>query len=159
MTLTHEHVQHLAKRNSSLHAKVEKLKAKGATLTKHGVHLLEVTAGAALGGLLQGMMKDPHLFRVPVDLGLGIGLNLAAALDVAGSEWSPHLANLGTGFLAAFATDKGFAVGTRKKTSGSFFGHGGPVGALPAGAPAAVHGEISPQQMAANLIQRMQAGG
>jgi hypothetical protein len=122
MALTHEHVHHLVKRNDSLMSKVEKLKSRGAALTKHGVQILEVSAGAALGGLLQGAMKDPHVARVPVDLAVGIGLNAAALLDLAGHEYSHHLANLGTGFIAAYASEKGFEIGLRKKTTGSFFG-------------------------------------
>jgi hypothetical protein len=157
--LTQEHVHHLARRNDTLSQKIEKLKGRAASVTKHGVHLLEVTAGAALGGVVQGMSKDPngaHILKVPADLGIGIALNVAGLLDLAGEEYSPHLANVGTGFLAAYFSDLGFAIGKRKKDTGSFFPKHLGAGA---GAPslAAVHGEVSPHQMAEALLQQMQA--
>lgn len=158
--LTHEHVHHLTKRNDSLAQKVEKLKGRAASLTKHGVHLLEVTAGAALGGMIQGMAKDqahgPHFMKIPADLGIGVALNLAGALDLAGEEWSGHLANLGTGFLAAYFTDVGHSIGARKRETGSFFPAKGSAPQLPA---AQVHGEVSPHQVAEQLLRQMQQAG
>lgn len=162
MTLTHEHVRHLAKRNDSLMTKVEKLKARGAHLTKHGVQILEVSAGAAIGGLVQGAMKDPHVARVPIDLAIGVGLTAAAALDLAGKEYSPHLANIGTGFIAAYASEKGFEIGLRKKTTGSFFGpkisaaFGVPMPPLPP-APVAASGDAA--ATAAALLAAQRQGG
>ncbi len=165
--LTHEHVQHLTRRNDTLSMKVDKLKGKAASITKQSVHLLEVTAGAALGGVIQGMAKDPtvgpHILKVPVDLGVGIALNLAAALDLAGSEWSSHLGNVGTGFLAAYFSDVGFKIGQHKVQTGSFFGKGATVpmlapgfAGLPGGLPPAVQGAVSPQEVANQLFQNMQ---
>jgi len=154
--LTHEHVQHLAKRNDTLSQKIDKLRGKAARVTKHGVSVLEITAGAALGGVIQGMSKNPdgaHIGPVPADLAIGLGLNLAAVLDLAGDEYSPHLGNVGTGFLAAFASDKGFSVGRNKRDSGSFFRKGLASGSA---ASAAVHGEVSADQVAAQLLRNMQ---
>ena len=152
--MDHQHVKHLVKRNDTLAQKVEKLKGRAAAVTKHGVHLMEVTTGAVLGGVIQGMSKDPagaHILKVPADLGIGIGLNLAAFLDLAGEEYSPHLASLGAGFIAAYASDWGHAVGNNKRTTGSFFKKS--AAALPA---AGVHGEVSPQAMAEALLHQMQ---
>ncbi len=149
--ITHEHVQHLTRRNDTLAQKVEKLKGRAASVTKHGVHLLEVTTGAVLGGVIQGMSKDPHgahILKIPADLGIGIGLNLASLLDLAGEEYSPHLASLGAGFIAAYASDWGHAVGNNKRTTGSFFKKG-------AGSPS-LAGEVSPQQMAEAMLSQMQ---
>ena len=152
--MDHTHVKHLVKRNDTLAQKVEKLKGRATAVTKHGVHLLEVTTGAVLGGVIQGMAKDQHagayILKVPADLGIGIGLNLAALLDLAGEEYSPHLASLGAGFIAAYASDWGHAVGNNKRVNGSFFKKSA---ALPA---AAVHGEVSPQAMAEAILHQMQ---
>lgn len=149
-------LEHLARRNDTLSQKVDKLKHKAARVTKHGVQLLEITAGAALGGVVQGMSKDPHgahIMKVPADLLLGLGLNVAAVLDLAGEEYSPHLGNVGTGFLAAYVSDLGFAAGKRKKDSGSFFASKS-APALPSGVSAS--GDVSPQAMAEALLAQMQ---
>lgn len=150
MSAAEEHVHHLVRRNESLQAKIERLKAKGESVARHGVETLEICAGAAIGGLLQGMSKNPDgpkLFHVPADLGLGLGLLVAGGLEVAGKEYSDHVSNLGKGFLAAYATDFGHAVGTRKKESGSFFHKSGKT---------LSSGEASPQQMANAILQQMQ---
>ena len=153
--LTHEHVQHLAKRNDTLQEKLAKLKHKAAKATGTLVRTGEVIAGAALGGLVQGMSKDPngaHFLKVPVNLGAGLGLKLLEVLDIAGTEWSPHLGNLGDGFLGAYFSDLGHSIGVRKAKTGSFFAAKG-AGALPPGMGA----DVSPQQMAAMLAAQMQA--
>ena len=153
--ITHEHVQHLTRRNDTLAQKIEQLRHKGAKITEKGVRSLEVVAGAAIGGLLQGMAKDQehgsHIFRIPTDLGLGIGLNLAGFLDLAGNEWSHHLNNLGDGFLGAYFSDLGFSIGKKKRETGSFFA----AKSSPALPAAAAAGDVSPQQMAEALLQQM----
>lgn len=149
--LTQEHVQHLTRRNDTLAQKVDKLKGKAARVTKHGVQLLETLTGAALGGVIQGMSKDPngaHILKVPADLAIGVVLEVASVLDLAGEEYSSHLGNLGVGFLAAYASDFGHGVGLNKKETGSFFKKSG-------GAPALSSGEVSPQAMADALLQQM----
>ena len=153
--LTHEHVQHLARRNDTLAEKIAKLKHKGAKATGALIRTGEVIAGAALGGLIQGMSKDPngaHFLKVPVDLGAGIALKLAEVLDLAGTEWSSHLGNLGDGFFGAYFSDLGHSIGVRKAKTGSFFAAKNP-GQLGPG----VAGDVSPQQMAAMLAQQMAA--
>ncbi len=152
--LTHEHVQHLTRRNDTLAQKIEKLKGRSAHVAKHAFTLLEVTAGAAAGGLIQGLAKDqsvgPRIAKVPADLGIGLALEFVGVLDLAGEEYSSHIANLGTGFLAAYFTDLGHAIGSRKRTTGHYFGPKA-TAALPA-----VSGDVSPQQMAEALLSQMQ---
>jgi hypothetical protein len=150
MAAAEEHVHHLTRRNESLQQKIEKLKAKGSKAAQHGVETLEICAGAAIGGLLQGMAKDqdhgPHIFHVPADLALGLaGLGLGA-FDVAGDS-SRDVANLGKGFLAAYATDFGHSIGQRKRLSGSYFPKKGAPAAIAAG---------DPQAMADAVLQQMQ---
>lgn len=146
-----EHIAHLARRNESLQAKVDKLKAKGARVAQHATETLEILAGAAIGGALQGMAKDqehgPRIAHVPADLAIGLtALVVGSGTDLAG-EYGKDVANLGKGFLAAYATDFGHAIGTRKRVTGSFFPK--------KGAPHAIAG-ASPQAMADAVLQQMQ---
>lgn len=162
-SLTHEHVRHLHNQKQTLQQKIEKLKARGAHLTKHTVQAIEVFAGAAAGGVLQGLAKDQvtgaRILHVPADLVIGGGLALAGMLDLAGDEWSGHLTNLGTGFIAAYATELGYGVGKRKRESGKWLGAKTaamlPAVGVPA-APAVVHGAVSPQDVAQQLLNQMQ---
>jgi hypothetical protein len=157
MTMTEAHVHHLARRNDSLQQKIAKLQGKAAKVVSHSVGTLEVAAGAALGGVLQGMSKKEggaRIFHVPADLAIGLGLNIAGHLDLAGREWSGHLGNVGNGFVAAYFTEAGYAIGKRKRETGHFFQKKG-TAALPA--PAAAQGEVSPQAMAEALLHQMQA--
>jgi hypothetical protein len=153
-----EALAHIARRHETLSKRYENLKAKGAQLTGRLVKTGEVVAGAALAGVLQGMSKSPNgprIAHVPADLAIGLGLEAVAAFDLFGSEWSHHAGNIGTGFLAAYATEAGFVIGKRKRDSGTFFGHKATAVALPAAAPAAVHGDAAAQ--AAALLAQMQA--
>jgi hypothetical protein len=145
--LAHHH------RPLTLAEKAAKLKKRAGSIAGRGVRTLEVGAGAALGGLVQGMSKSPngaHIVKVPADLAIGLGLHLAGFLDLAGDEWSSHLNNFGDGFIGAYFSDLGFAVGKKKKETGSFFTKGAS-GSL--STPAAVHGEVTPQQMAEALLR------
>jgi hypothetical protein len=159
MAVTEQHLHHIAKRHESLSKRYEGLKAKGAKLTGRLVRSGEVVAGAALAGVLQGMSKNPagpRIAHVPADLAIGLGLEVVAAFDIFGDEWSHHAGNFGTGFLAAYFTEAGFAVGKRKRDSGTFFA--GKVTAplaAPAAAAAAVHGDATAQ--AEQLLRQMQA--
>lgn len=146
-----EHVAHLAKRNESLQNKIDKLKAKGSRVAQHATETIEIMAGAAIGGALQGMSKDqehgPRILHVPADLALGLaGVVIGGATDLAG-DYSKDVANLGKGFLAAYATDFGHAIGTRKRATGSFFPK--------KGAPTGISG-AAPQQVADAILAQMQ---
>jgi hypothetical protein len=135
----------------TLRQKVHALKARGASIAHRGVRTLEVGAGAALGGLVQGMSKDPkgaHILHVPADLGIGLGLHLAGFLDLAGDEYSSHLNNIGDGFIGAYFSDLGFSIGKRKRETGKFLASKG-------AAPALAQGELSPQQMADAMLANM----
>lgn len=152
-TATEAHVHHLARRNDSLQTKIAKLQGKAAKVVSHSVGTLEVAAGAALGGLLQGMSKNKdgaRIFHVPADLAIGLGLNIAGHLDFAGKEWSSHLGNLGNGFVAAYFTEAGYAIGKRKRDSGHFFAKKSAPAPL-----AAAAGEVTPQEMAERLLHQM----
>lgn len=152
MSAAEEHVHALTRRNESLEKKAAKLKARATAAAKHGIETGEIMLGAAIGGLLQGMAKDqekgPRIAHIPADLALGIGGLALGAFDVAG-DYSRDVANVSKGFLAAFATDFGHAIGVRKRTSGSFFPKKHAPGAIAAGAP-------NPQAMADTILKQMQ---
>lgn len=161
------HVAHVHRRNESLEAKIRRLKDKAAHAAEHGVRTVEVIAGAGLGGLIQGMAKDPSvgakIFHVPADLAIGASLKLCGLLELAGEEYSDHLANFGDGFLGAYFSDLGFSIGAKRKATGSFFGPKntaalppGPPPGLPVAAPAQAVAAGDPQALAAQLLQQMQ---
>jgi len=138
----------------TLAEKAAKLKKRAGSIAGRGVRTLEVGAGAALGGILTGMSKDPngpHIVKIPADLAVGLGLHLAGFLDIAGDEWSSHLNNIGDGFIGSYFSDLGFAVGKKRRETGSFFTKG--ASASLAAPSAAVHGEVTPQQMAEALLR------
>jgi hypothetical protein len=152
-TVTEAHVHHLARRNDSLSQKIAKLQGKAARVVGHSIGTLEVAAGAGLAGLLQGMSKSkdgPRVFHVPADLAIGLGLQVACHLDLAGKEYSQHLGNVGNGFIAAYFTEAGYAIGKRKRETGTFF-------TKRLGAPATSSGDVSPQAMADALLAQMSA--
>jgi len=155
MSVTEQHLHHIARRHDSLSKRYESLKAKGAKLTSRIVRSGEVLLGAGVAGVLQGMSKSPNgprIAHVPADLAIGLGLEAVAAFDLFGEEWSHHAGNFGTGFLAAYFTEAGFAVGKRKRDTGRFFGAAA-VPALPVAAPVAASGD--PAAMAEQLLAQM----
>jgi hypothetical protein len=167
-TMTHEHVAHQHKQILSLKEKAQKVAERGAVIAKKAVTTMEVLTGAALGGVLQGLAKNQEkgarIGFAPLDLTIGGALELAGLLNLAGKEWSPHVANFGTGFLAAWAVDKGHAIGTNKRLSGSFFRHASAPGAPAPGVPGAAaaiaaHGTASPQQVAEAVLANLQGQG
>src|ERR1700729_597379 len=91
MSVTEDHLHHIAKRHDSLSRRYENLKSKGAKLTSRLVRSGEVMLGAAAGGVLQGMSKNPqgpHIAHFPADLAIGLGLEAVATFDLFGEEWS-----------------------------------------------------------------------
>lgn len=108
----------------------------------------EVFAGAVVGGILQGkgLLK---IGPVPADLTLGVVANGIAAMGWAGNRFSEDLGNFGDGLIAAYGADAGHAIGARWKATGSLLGHGGPA---PGPGPA-VHGEVSPRQVADAILR------
>jgi len=175
MDITEEHLHHMAKRNHGLWQKLESFKAGAARVTKNIVTPLEVGLGAWLGGVIHGKtMKsvDPvtgvtigaSIGPVPFELAAGLGVLAAGHFDLAGDKMSHHLENVGTGLVAAFASNKGYAFGERWKLGGFRAAiqpwHHAAAPTLPAPAApgaAAVHGDLSPAQMATVVETMRQA--
>lgn len=156
MNIGREHLQYAVNRGKALQRRLEGLKERLEGTTKKVVTGVEVATGGLLGGLIQGRAggNGAHIFHVPADLLIGIGLVGGGLFDVAG-EHSYHLTNFGTGFVAAFTSSIGFAWGRTWRETGKFSFSASPSPAeLPA--PTASKGEISPQQMA-DIVARVHA--
>jgi hypothetical protein len=143
---------------------VAKFGKKFASVTAKSVEVLEIGAGAAIAGVIQGReiakgnVHGARLLGLPADLAIGVALEVAGHFDLAGPEWSHHLCNFGAGFIAGYASDWGNAFGKRWVSEGHL-----PLFERPAGGalPGAVaKGEVHPSQMAELLRERMspQAG-
>lgn len=144
-------------------AVVAKYGKKIASVTAKSVEVLEIGAGAAIAGVIQGReiakgnLKGAHILGLPADLFIGIGLELAGHFDLAGEEWSQHLCNFGAGFIAGYASDWGVSFGKRWIEEGHLpLLERKPVSQL-ASPPqtVAAKGEVSPEQMADVLSSRL----
>jgi len=108
--ITKRDAHHAVQRLQSIQRRIASIKERAEETTERIVTTAE-TAGAAFAmGVVQGRTGGVELFGVPLELGLGIGLNAFALLGGAGKH-SGHLAAVGTGCLAAYATTLGRGVG------------------------------------------------
>ena len=111
MHITQQHAKQALTRFDALKKRIEGMKEKAEHTTQKVVRTVEV-GGAAFGmGLLQGYTGGVEVFGVPLELGLGIGLNVFGLLGGAGA-YSDHLHNVADGCLASYATTLGRGVGT-----------------------------------------------
>jgi hypothetical protein len=160
MTTTAHHA--IAHRAHSLSRRLEKMREKLSGTTAKAVRTLEVSAAALAGGVLQGKAgpEGAHIFHVPVDLGLGLALNVLGYFDAAGDEYSDHLNNLGDGFLASYLSNVGFGWGNTWRTTGKLFGPkaAAPMLAPAAPAPVVAQGTLSPEAMA-EIVERVRRAG
>lgn len=114
MTITKKDAQQAVARLESFKKRIANIRERAEETTERLVATAE-TAGAAFGmGVLQGKTGGVEVFGVPVELGLGLGLNAFALLGGAGKSAS-HLHNVGNGCLAAYATTLGRGVGATWK--------------------------------------------
>lgn len=107
-------------RLQGIQKRIAGIREKAEATTERLVAAAEVTGAAFAMGVLQGRTYDPvkkeaaSIFGVPAELGLGIGLTGFALLGGAGKH-SSHLANIGTGCLAAYTSTLGRGVGATWK--------------------------------------------
>jgi hypothetical protein len=127
----HSMMSHLHKEKEHYKGKWHGLRNKLASHVEGAVTLAEVGAGAFLGGVVEGRTKQGTFLHVPINLGAGLALAGAGIADLAG-DWSPHLINLGTGFIASYTAATGYQLGKKWLDTGKLFG-----GAIGAPAPAA----------------------
>ena len=155
MNVTETHLHHMAKRHHSVLKKLEGIKGKLTHMTGRGVSVLEVAAGAWMGGVIEGRTAGKTVLHVPLNLALGLATTAAGLLDLAG-PYSEHLSNLGEGMVASYTAAAGFAFGQRWRTTGKLFARGAAAPA-PAPAAAAAAGDLSPAQVNQIIAQMQQA--
>lgn len=159
MEFTRQHVEHIVGRHHALARKFEALKGKFEGITAGTVETLEVSAGALLGGVIDGRFGSkekglPSLMHIPVTLGAGLALNVLGHFDAAGKQWSQHLCNVGNGLLAAYLSSVGFHFGQSWQARGSLFSKKSP--ALASGQPGGALGEQQMANILSNLAQQAQ---
>lgn len=154
------HVTYLARQREALRERMARIVANKSKHKKQAIAIGEIALGSAIAGVVQGKAGEggAHILRMPASLVVG-GVLVAGGVIQAG-EFSDHLINLGTGFLAEFAGNFGYGVGQRWHATGSLglFGGGGGGGALPPGGAAHTGADLTPHQMA-NLVRQVQAAG
>jgi hypothetical protein len=158
MTITEEHLHHMAKRHHDTMRKFDAYKAKFAGLASKFVSTLEVSGGAFLGGVVEGKTDGGLLMKVvPINLAAGAALLVVGHLPWAEERGvDAHLNNVGNGLVAGYVASKGYAFGKHWHDTGKLFGDKGAT-ALPAGPSApVVHGEINEATMNA-ILARMQS--
>lgn len=114
----HQALAHTHQEKEKYKKKWEGIKESLGSKVEATVCLLEVGAGAYLGGLVEGRTDQGTFMHVPLNLAAGIALAGAGIAGAAG-EWSPHLTNLGSGFVASYAASAGFKFGKTWRGSGS----------------------------------------
>lgn len=116
----------MAQRHHATMKKLEGLREKMTGAAGHVAKVLEVGAGAWLGGAIEGRTAGASVGPLPVNLLAGIALVGASHLKpVENSGRSDDLNNLGNGFIGSYFAATGYAFGKRWKETGKVFGGGG----------------------------------
>lgn len=110
MTITKKDAQHAMQRLEGIKRRIAGIRERAEQTTERLIGTAETAGAAFAAGVIQGKTGGVELFGVPLELGLGLGLNAFAFLGGAGKH-SDHLHNVGNGFLAAYATTMGRGVG------------------------------------------------
>ena len=157
------HVRFLDRQRQAMRDRLNRIAANKAKHKRQAVTIAEVVAGSAIAGVVQGRAGEggAHILKMPASLVVG-GLLAGAGVFMA-NDWSDHLINVGTGFIAEFGANFGYGVGQRWHQTGKLglfdgglFGHAGGGGALGPGAHTGA--DLTPHQMA-NLVRQVQASG
>jgi hypothetical protein len=138
-------VSRLAQRAEGLQKRMMRFKAHAEKTTEKVVRTVEVGAMALGMGIVQGRSGSVEIVGVPLELGIGAGLNLLGYFGIAGKH-SDHLNNLGDGALAAYLTTVGKGVGTAMKLKSLGGGSSAPAQVQ---APAKGNSELTPAEIAA----------
>lgn len=94
----------------SLRNRIERAKKEAEKTAEKFVRSAEVGGTAFAFGVVQGRTGGVEVVGVPIDLAVGVGLNIAGYMGAAG-KMSDHLNNVGDGALAAYLTTMGQGVG------------------------------------------------
>lgn len=140
LSITKKDAQHAVARLETIKKRIANIRERAEETTERIVTTAEVGGAAFAMGVIQGKTGGVEIFGVPLELGLGLGLNAFALLGGAGKA-SSHLNSVGNGCLAAYATTLGRGVGATWK--GKSLGAGAAVSGLGAG------GNLSPMEVMA----------
>lgn len=154
MNVNEHHVHHLAKRLHEAHGKLDALTGKLSGYAQAALGTVEVSAGAFLGGALEGKTEGGAFFgTVPYNLVAAAALLTVGHMNLAGDDYSEHISNVGSGLLAGWVASKGYAFGKGWHDNGfrGAFGGGGGSPALP---PPVVQGSVDEAQLQA-MVDRM----
>ena len=124
MHITEEHLHHMAKRHHATMKKLDGIREKFAGATTKAVGTLETTAGAWLGGTIEGRTDGGALGPLPINLLSGAALIAAGHLNLGGEKYSEHFNNTGNGFVGSWLAAKGYAFGKHWRDSGKLLGGG-----------------------------------
>jgi hypothetical protein len=156
LSITKHHAKQAIDRYESLKRRVAGMREEATKVTKHVIRTAEVGGTAFAIGLVQGRTDGIEVFGLPLELLLGGGFTVFSLLGGAG-EMSDHLAAVGDGAIAAYATTLGRGVGVtmRQKALGgasqqSALPSGGAAGAVGAGSGTTVSKgvRLTPEEVA-----------
>ena len=157
MEFTRQHVEHIVGRHHALARKFEALKGKFEGITAGTVETLEVSAGALLGGVIDGRWGSkekglPTLMHIPITLGGGILLNVLGPIIVYTTLTIPSVM-----LLEAFLSFLGLGVQPPMSSWGADQGWRGEDGGVPLAAAFPGHGLLA-DPLLAELPRRRAAG-
>lgn len=112
--ITKQDAKAAVQRLESIKRRIANIREQAEQTTERLVQTAEVSGAAFAMGVLQGKTGGVSVFGVPLELGLGLGLNAFALLGGAGKH-SNHLNNVANGCLAAYAATLGRGVGATWK--------------------------------------------
>jgi hypothetical protein len=116
-------LKRMAGRAQSLSTRLAGLKRRTEKVTERVVHSSEIAAAAFSSGVINGKTGGVVILGVPLDLGLGLALNLGGYFNLAGDKMSNHLHGFGDGFLASYLTNLGREVGEKMNKGGGGTGY------------------------------------
>lgn len=110
VTISKAEGKQAVKRLESFKARLANIRKSAEKSTEKMLRTAETGGAAFTMGVIQGKTGGVEIVGVPVDLGLGIALNVLGYFGAAG-KMSDHLNNVGDGCLAAYLTTVGRGVG------------------------------------------------
>lgn len=136
-------------RYEGLKKRMERFKEKAEGTTEKVVRSVEVGTMALGLGIVNGRSGSVEVMGVPLELGLGVALNVAGYFGAAG-KYSDHLNNFGDGALASYLTTVGKGIGVAMAQKSAL------AGGTPNQVTAAAKGnsDLSPAEIAAAIAAR-----
>jgi hypothetical protein len=118
VTISKAEGRQAVKRLESFKARLANIRKSAERSTEKMLRTAETGGAAFTMGVIQGKTGGVEIVGVPIDLGLGLTLNVLGYFGAAG-KMSDHLNNVGDGCLAAYLTTVGRGVGQNWGQKGS----------------------------------------